>query len=669
MVTLYRRLLVVFLALGALPAFGSDWTQPTPEELKMTSDPAAPDAPAVYLFREEKVNDDLHDHTMYARIKILTEKGKEMFSDIEIPYQATNFKITDIAGRTIHSDGTLIPMTAKPIDKLVVKSGNFKVMEKVFTMPDVQVGSILEYRWVLRYDDQYLSAPEWYIAQPVFVHKAHYHFQPPTRNLTITHKEHGHEEVASVLMYSWSLPAGVKVVEEHGTYDVVVENIAGLPNEDYMPPFRSFSYRVIFYYSPWRTPEEYWKNQGKYWSKDVDKFASPSGRLRDAVGQIVAPGDNDAQKVQKIYDEVMKLENTSFTRTHSAEENKAEGVKIKSAEDIWVQKRGTSEEITRLFIAMVRAAGLKAYDMIVVNRDRNVLQKDYLDWGQLDDELAIVVIGGKEVFLDPGERYCEFGKLHWKHTWVSGVRQVDGGTQIATTPGLEYKDNQMDRYAEVTLEPDGKVHGTIRINMTGTDALRWRQAVLIDDKEEAKKEFEHYLQQSVPPGVEVKTNHFVGLTDYKGPLMVVADLSGSLGTSTGKRVFLPAVFFEAGTKPLFVGEKRESAIDLHFPYSVHDQFKLTLPPNVTAESVPKDSNVPFSPNADYVAKFAIKGDTYAYGRLIRLANPFYKLDEYPQLRGFYQKTNAEDQAQLVLQASATPVVAAAPPAAPAGNSK
>lgn len=223
----------------------------------------------------------------------------------------------------------------------------------------------------------------------------------------------------------------------------------------------------------------------------------------------------------------------------------------------------------------------------------------------------------------------------------------------------------MDRFAELTIDPDGKLHGVIRINMTGTEALHWRHAALTGDQDEAKKEFDEYLQERVPSGVAVKTNHFVGLADYTSPLMAQVDVSGSLGTSTGKRVFVPAVFFEGGAKPLFVQEKRESAVDLHFPYSVHDQFTLTLPPNLTAESVPKESNVPFAPNADYVAKFVVKGNTYAYGRLMRMANPFYKLDEYPQLRGFYQKTNAEDQAQLVLQASTAPVVAAAP----AGNSK
>jgi hypothetical protein len=636
------NLVLLCLLIAPLSCFGSDWTQPTSEELKMTSDPAAPDAPAVYLFREEKMNDRMHDLTIYARIKILTEKGKEMFADIEIPYLQSDSKITDIAARTIHPDGTVIPFTAKPMEKLVIKTGDHKVMEKVFTMPDVQVGSILEYRCRLQY---YGALPaRWYLAKSVFVHKAHYYFYPGQPS-----------------MYSWSLPAGVHVTEtKEGGYDLVVENISALPDEDYMPPFKSFSFRVNFYYfSSLRTSDEYWKELGKYWSKDeVDRFANPSGKIRSAVGQIVASGDSDEKKVEKIYDEVMKIENTSFTRTRSAAESKAQHLKDRSAEDIWKQRQGTSNEINGLFIAMVRAAGLKAYAMIVVNRDQNMFQPLYLDWDQLNDELTIVVIGGKEIYFDPGQRYCEFGKLHWKHTWVQGVRQADNGTQIATTPGLTYQDNHVDRYADLTLDQDGKVHGVIRINMTGTMALTWRQAVLSSDQDEMKREFDHELRERMSPGVEVKTNHFVALTDYKHPLMVVVDVSGSFGTSTGKRVFVPAAFFEGGAKPLFAQERRESAVDLHYPYTEQDQFSMTLPPNLTPESVPKESRVIFGSNAQYVAKFVIKGNTYTYGRLVELANAFYTVTEYPQLRGFYQKTNAEDQAQLVLLNHPTPVGAA-----------
>ncbi|HEY1502487.1 MAG TPA: hypothetical protein VGF88_23125 [Acidobacteriaceae bacterium] len=60
----------------------------------MTSDPAAPGAAAVYLFREETADDDRHMHTLYARIKILKQQGINQFSDITMPYE-TNADLVD----------------------------------------------------------------------------------------------------------------------------------------------------------------------------------------------------------------------------------------------------------------------------------------------------------------------------------------------------------------------------------------------------------------------------------------------------------------------------------------------------------------------------------------------------------------------------------------------
>lgn len=281
-------------------------------------------------------------------------------------------------------------------------------------------------------------------------------------------------------------------------YDLVVENVRALPQEDFEPPLASFAYRLVFYYSPTFSGADFWKEAAKNWSKDVDRFANPSDRIRQAVAQVVAPGDTDDVKLRKIYTVVMSIENTRFTREHSAAENKAEGLKVKTAADIWDQKRGSDDEITRLFIAMARAAGLKAYAMIVTERQRNLLNLGYLNWGQLEDEIAIVQVDGKEVYFDPGQRYCEYGKLHWMHTQMQGVRQTDGAPTIAFTPGTNYMDNQMMRSAELTLSANGEVKGIVRVAMSGTEALRWRQEVLRTDEEEAKKKFEQEMQERFP---------------------------------------------------------------------------------------------------------------------------------------------------------------------------
>src|SRR5437764_5406105 len=85
----------------------TQFKQPAPGELTMTADPKAPDADAVYLNLEEISNDPLHYQSFYARIKVLTEKGKDL-ATVEVPYLRGDSKVTEVKGRTIHADGQII---------------------------------------------------------------------------------------------------------------------------------------------------------------------------------------------------------------------------------------------------------------------------------------------------------------------------------------------------------------------------------------------------------------------------------------------------------------------------------------------------------------------------------------------------------------------------------
>src|ERR1035441_701169 len=112
-------------------ARADQWTAPTPEELKMTSQPEVPGAAAVYLFKEEITDDKLHMWSKYVRLKVLTEAGKE-YANVELKSYSSSegggYTVNAIAGRTIHPDGTIIPFTGKPFDKLIEKGQGYKEM-------------------------------------------------------------------------------------------------------------------------------------------------------------------------------------------------------------------------------------------------------------------------------------------------------------------------------------------------------------------------------------------------------------------------------------------------------------------------------------------------------------------------------------------------------------
>jgi hypothetical protein len=155
-------LIVLFLAGATSKSKASDWPPIAPQEQSMTSVPEQPGAPAVILLRHETDDDNLHYHSVYTRIKVLTEAGRK-YADVELPYNRRRFTIEQVSGRTVHADGSVVPFEGKPFDKVVVKGHNLRIQVKTFSLPDVQVGSILDYRYNLRYGDNSLRSPEWLI--------------------------------------------------------------------------------------------------------------------------------------------------------------------------------------------------------------------------------------------------------------------------------------------------------------------------------------------------------------------------------------------------------------------------------------------------------------------------------------------------------------------------
>jgi hypothetical protein len=664
---------VLFLAAVSPALVYAQFQPPNPDELKMTSDPKAPGADAVYFDIEEIANDPLHYQSFYYRIKVLTEKGKEL-ATVELPYLKGDKKVTDIKGRTIHADGTVIPLTVKPEDLTVAKTGERQIGKKVFTLPSVEVGSILEYSYDLRYDDDEVSSPLWEIQRPYFVHKAHYSFTPfpsfmpnGTPNTATSRyviDERGRE--AHSLIWWTLLPPGVVIkTSMNGSYSVDVTDIPAIPDEEWMPPIRSFLYKVNFYYSFARDANEFWMSESKLWSKDVDKFAEPSKTIKAAVDGLIAPGDSDIEKAKKLYAAVEALDNTDYSRQKTATEMKQLKIKeARHAEDTWTQKSGSSEDIAMLYLAMLRAAGLTAYAVKVVDRNQGVFDPSYMGLDQLDTTLVAFSTGGQETMLDPGEKMCPFGALNWRHSGARGLGQSNQGVGVSTTPEQAYKLNSVSRVADLTLDAHGGITGQIQIVMTGQEALRWRQIAFRNDDTELKKRFDHELEGLVPDGVEAHVDHFLAVDQPDANLMAIVKVKGSLGTATSKRILLPGLFFATrGHAPFVNEEKRLEPVDMQYGDRVTDDVTYHLPPGAAVEGAPQDTSVSWQGHAVFVIKSKAGPNQIEVANSLARGFTLAKPEEYQDLRGFYQKVAAAEQAQLVL--TIAPAASSAPaPASP-----
>ncbi len=628
----------LLLALTSPALVLAQFQQPTDEELKMTADPKAPGAAAVYLYHEEIADDFAHFHSFYVRIKVLAEKGKEL-ATVSIPYVPGADRVTKIEGRTIHADGTIISLTVKPDDLVDFKTKNFQENTVVFTLPSVEVGSILEYRY--RYSGS-AFAPTWWIQQKYFVHKAHYSFRP-----------NGY----SGMLCDARIGSGEKLVKDKkDVFTLDIADVPPQPEEDWMPPLNTLRWRVEFYYSQFSSGKEFWDFAEKSWAEWVLDFTNPTGHIKKAVTEIVAPGDTDEQKAAKIYAAVQKLENTRFTRAKSEAERKKEKLKdINKAEDVWKQQSGTDDEIALLYVALARAAGLKVWPMKVVDRSRAFFDKTYLSSSQLDDFIVVVELGGKDVYLDPGQKMCPFGLLHWKHTVATGFRLSEKTAVIATTPSGTYKDAAMQRIANLAIDETGGVKGAARFVMSGQEALHWRQLALENDESEVKKQFNESMRDYLPEGVQADFDHFQGLEDSGSSLSGFVRISGTLGSGTGKRLFLPGLFFESrASHPFVAQDKRITPIDLHYAKLEQDDVTVHLPPGYSVESVPQSPDVTWPNYAMLRIHAAAKDGSVEVVRAFARNFCLLYAKDYNNLHDFYQKVATADQQQLVLTRTPAP---------------
>jgi hypothetical protein len=673
-------------AAAPLAAFGQ-FQAPTAEELKMTSDPKAPGADAVFLNREETENDPQHYKTFYARIKVLTEKGKEL-ATVQIGYEKNfavsdaddkernrdkerqtrdintynlHFEVAAISARTIHPDGTVIPLPeGQAADLMSVKSGTTQVNTMTFNLPSVEVGSILEYRYQLRYDLVSVP-PRWQIQQPFFVHKAHYLFRPsdvyrPNHavggSIGGGYFVNSRGQVLYDVLAASVLPLG-KILQQdaQGQFVVDLTDVPPIPREAFSPALESQIYHVAFYYTYAAASKDFWQKEMQFWNKDVDQFTAPTDAIRQAVTAAVSSSDNQIDKARKLYDLVQKLENTDYTG-NSAKVFRNDLVPAGKAEEVLQRKGGNSKEIALLYLALARAAGLDARPERIASRNHRIFDVNFQDTGQLDAVVIGVTVNGKEVLVDPACKMAPFQTLHWSHAGAAGVALGgDGKIESIITPLQDNQENTTIRVGSVNIGPDGSVSGALKVGFVGQEALRWRQRTLRATPDEVKTELEGELQRQVPEGTQIHIDHISGLDDPSRQLVAVLNVTGMLGTRTGSHLALPRLFFDSKAEDPFPPEdSRTLPVDAHFAAQEQEQITYIFPSGFTLEGTPQDSSMRWEENVAY--KLIGKADANSLTNARILAHGFTILpaSDYGKLRDFYDKVALADRQQIALTA-------------------
>jgi Domain of Unknown Function with PDB structure (DUF3857)/Transglutaminase-like superfamily len=392
-----------------------DWPPIPPQDLALKDNPASPGSPAMILektfTRDESGTTKIHE-TVYYRIKILTEQGKD-WADVEIPYLKNDSQIRDLQARTIHPDGKVIDFDGQTFDKTVVKYKTVKFFARTFTMPDVEPGSIIEYRYQVWWDKPYIGG-RWILQEDLYLRHAVYTLIPyPFWTVHWSGRSLHGEQLQNV----------------NGTARLEVRDTPAFVSEAYMPPEDETKPHLDYYYSEIRgveAPDKFWQRIGKATYEANEKFIGNHKYVAEVAEQTVAPNDPPDVKLRKLYARVQQIRNLSFERSKTQKEEKREHIKDNhNVEDVLKHGYGDGFQIDGVFVAMARALGFDSALIHVARRSNVFFSRDLLNPYQLNDVVVWVHVGSEDVYLDPGTQLCPYGLLPWAESDTAVLRRAN----------------------------------------------------------------------------------------------------------------------------------------------------------------------------------------------------------------------------------------------------
>jgi len=359
--------------------------------------------------------------------------------------------------------------------------------------------------------------------------------------------------------------------------------------------------------------------------------------------------------LQKIYARVQKIRNTSYeTEKTEQEQKRAKEKEINNVEDVWKRGYGDGYQITWLFLGLARAGGFDASPVRIATRDDHFFKPNIMRTRDLNTNVVLVKLNGKDMYFDPGSAFAPFGLLPWAEAGTVGLKlDKDGGTWV-TTALPESSASQIVRKADLNLTSDGSLEGKLTVTFTGLEALWRRVAERNEDEAHSKKLLEDYVKEIVPAGIEVELTNKPEWTS--STLTLVAEYSLKVPgwvSGAGKRALLPVGLFSGPEKHMLEHSTRVHPLYFRFQYEKTDDVRIGLPLGWQVSSVPQPQNTDAKVVA-YSMKIENDKGSLHLERHLRSDLTFLEQKYYLALRNFYQSVRSGDDQQIVLLPMGTP---------------
>ncbi len=454
-----------------------------------------------------------------------------------------------------------------------------------------------------------------------------------------------------------TLKSSTKPDENGGTlHQWEVTNVPRMFNEPAMPPYEMVLQRLIVSTTPNWPAVSKW-----YWEVSKPHLDATTPEMQQAVDLLVAGAKTDLEKVHNIfYDVSKKIRYMGLTPEKDRPGFEPHDVKL-----TFEKKYGVCRDKAALLVSMLRAAGLKAYPVLI-----NVGTKKDPDIAEPFFNHAIVAVELKDreyTLMDPTDENTK-DLLPASECDQSYLVCRPEGENIKISPIRPPEENMMKVKTVATLTAAGLLEAKSELDFEGINDNSYREAFARMKPDDKRRFFERALKRTMP-GATLKSLKLTpeDMLDTSEHIRAELEYSaeGMTAAGNGKAIVsLPWIGKGMGIVQFILGsaglEKRKYPMQTYVACGLQEDLQIKLGEGF-AGAVSMPTFTPVSDAClDYTLRVDHKDQALQASRVLKLKVVNFSTDQYLQLRHTLE-TLEYDQRKAPVMAVADNVVAVAAP--------
>jgi len=502
----YPRLILpatILLLSACLPALGESWQYTGPQWAPLDSAKIMASGSDITLAKYPDCDDAIVDENTVeqykpdgtagnqdeAFVKVLTEKGKRNRRTLTLGFLLPYFKVQVVKLEVIRPSGEIIPVDVAANSTVTIDDSqmeeniydpNSKVMQ--VNIPDLEIGDVVH--WITRTTTERSIIPGEFadgneFEAPGYIRHTTWEVYAPL------------EKPLKKIVLKDEIPGTVKYTTQPGPGHTLIHrwevtNVPRMFDEPAMPPYENVLQRALASTTPdWATVSKW------YWALSEPHLKATSPEMLKTVTQLTAGAKSDLDKAHALFYYVsQKVRYMGLTP-----EQDRPGFEPHDVCMTFAKQYGVCRDKAALLVAMLRAAGLKAYPVLVNVGSKK--DEEVPDAGFNHAIVGIETTPGQYMLLDPTDEHARDFQ-----PWYDGDQSFlvarPEGENIHTSSFKPPGENMMTIKTTGTLTASGQLVATSDLMFGGANDDIYRNEFSDMKPDDERRFFEHYLKEAIP---------------------------------------------------------------------------------------------------------------------------------------------------------------------------